>query len=154
MSTCYITIKDASELSGKSIQTVRRLIKSKKVKFRRDKTPQGFNYLIDESSFVEFYNIARSQKPIKAKKETSAKTTKAVTSKKNTPQESKSLSKSEGFEAAVEFNDTLRHLIKQHSTEKESLFKLIDSFQGKVIALENRLKIESEKSNKPWYRLW
>ena len=58
--TSYISIKDAADLSGKSIQTIRRLIKSKKVKFKKDRTPQGFNYLIDEQSFCAFYNIQRA----------------------------------------------------------------------------------------------
>ena len=57
----YLSIKEAADLSGKSIQTIRRLIKSKKVKFKKDRTPQGFNYLIDEHSFCELYNLNRSQ---------------------------------------------------------------------------------------------
>lgn len=146
MSTCYITIKDAAELSGKSVQTIRRLIKSKKVKFKRDKTPQGFNYLIDKNSFMEFYNITRDHTTIK---ETAIPVETAEIKEDIT-----AITLKQSFDAAVEFNETVRQMIKQHSTEKESLFKLIDSFQGKVIALENRLKIESEKANKPWYRIW
>ena len=154
MSTCYITIKDASEISGKSIQTIRRLVKAKKVKFKRDKTPQGFNYLIDKTSFNDYYNIAREHAKVE-KKAVEAKTNETEVSETAQPKETtKALAGKVEFEAAVEFNETLRHMIKQHSTEKESLFKLIDSFQGKVIALENRLKIETEKQNKPWYKIW
>ena len=153
MSTCYITIKNASEISGKSIQTIRRLVKAKKVKFKRDKTPQGFNYLIDETSFKEYYNIAREHAKVE-KKEVKAKAVEVEAEADQPKETTKALAGKVEFEAAVEFNETLRHMIKQHSTEKESLFKLIDSFQGKVIALENRLKIETEKQNKPWYKIW
>lgn len=146
MSTCYITIKDAADLSGKSIQTIRRLIKSKKIKFKRDKTPQGFNYLIDKDAFMEFYNISRAH--------TNLNETVIPVETAEIKEETTSITLKQSFDAAVEFNETVRQMIKQHSTEKESLFKLIDSFQGKVIALENRLKIESEKANKPWYRIW
>jgi len=146
MSTCYITIKDAAELSGKSVQTIRRLIKSKKVKFKRDKTPQGFNYLIDKNSFMEFYNITRGH--------TNLNETAIPVETAEIKDDTTAITLKQSFDAAVEFNETVRQMIKQHSTEKESLFKLIDSFQGKVIALENRLKIESEKANKPWYRFW
>lgn len=146
MSTCYITIKDAAELSGKSVQTIRRLIKSKKVKFKRDKTPQGFNYLIDKNSFMEFYNITRGH--------TDLNKTAIPLETAEIKEDTTAITLKQSFDAAVEFNETVRQMIKQHSTEKESLFKLIDSFQGKVIALENRLKIESEKANKPWYRFW
>lgn len=45
-----ITIQDAAELSNKSVQTIRRAIKAGKIKYRRRKTPQGFNYLINKES--------------------------------------------------------------------------------------------------------
>ena len=128
MSTCYITIKDAAELSGKSVQTIRRLIKSKKVKFKRDKTPQGFNYLIDKNSFMEFYNITRGH--------TNLNETAIPVETAEIKDDTTAITLKQSFDAAVEFNETVRQMIKQHSTEKESLFKLIDSFQGKVIALE------------------
>jgi hypothetical protein len=46
MGNSYITIQEASELANKSIQTIRRSLKSKKLKYKRQDTPQGFNYLI------------------------------------------------------------------------------------------------------------
>ena len=50
MSSEYISIQEAADLTGKSIQTIRRAIKTKKVEFKRRKTPQGFNYQIKASS--------------------------------------------------------------------------------------------------------
>jgi mRNA-degrading endonuclease YafQ of YafQ-DinJ toxin-antitoxin module len=52
-----------------------------------------------------------------------------------------------------EFNQTLQVLIKQHSKEKENLFKLIEAFQNKVVTLETKLKSTEEKG-KSWYRFW
>lgn len=56
-----ITITEAADLIDKSIQTIRRLIKGGKVKYRRKKTPQGFNYMIDKASLMEVFDMAPQQ---------------------------------------------------------------------------------------------
>lgn len=173
-SSKYITIKNAAQLSGKSIQTIRRMIKSKKIKFKKDKTPQGFNYLIERDSLFEYFKL---DKGIEIKNETPAKEPAA----KPIPQETASTepikqeevvaTKEEttdmivpaeaerahqqivSYEPVKEFNDTIQKLIEQHGQEKENLFKLVESFQNKVISLENKLKAE-HGSSKKWYKLW
>lgn len=57
------------------------------------------------------------------------------------------------YEPVKEFNETMQKLIVQHGKEKENLFKLVESFQNKVISLENKLKV-SETSKKKWFKLW
>ncbi|MBI2463503.1 helix-turn-helix domain-containing protein [Candidatus Peregrinibacteria bacterium] len=52
-----LTINEASSLSGKSPQTIRRLLKQKKLKFRRKRTPQGFSYFIDRSSIADYFDL-------------------------------------------------------------------------------------------------
>ena len=153
----YLSIKEAADLSGKSIQTIRRLIKSKKVKFKKDRTPQGFNYLIDEQSFCDLYNLNRSQTARKI--ETQEETT-TVTSAEVTPvqQESSAVVMQNTnamveYDTVNEFNCTIQKIVDQHGKEKENLFKLIETFQNKVISLENKLKVET-LSKKKWYKFW
>ena len=57
MAATYITIQEAAELSGKSIQTIRRAIKAKKLSSRKKKTPQGFNYSINKESIIKSYKL-------------------------------------------------------------------------------------------------
>ena len=145
MTKDFISIKDASEISGKSIQTIRRMIKSKKIKFKKEKTPQGFNYLIDLNDMITFYNIDRSAAGITDTVIQEEETTTAVVSQIS--QESVSI------QPAIEFNNTMSKLIDQHSKEKENLFNLIENFQNKVVNLENQLKIE-RLSKKAWWKFW
>jgi len=155
--TSYLSIKEAADLSGKSIQTIRRLIKAKKVKFKKDRTPQGFNYLIDEQSFCDLYNLQRSQttRPIE---ENTAKaeeiTTAEVATVDNSPQavQQNQVAMVE-YDTVNEFNCTIQKIVDQHGKEKENLFKLIETFQNKVISLENKLKVET-LSQKKWYKFW
>jgi len=148
----YLSIKEAADLSGKSIQTIRRLIKAKKVKFKKDRTPQGFNYLIDEHSFCELYNLNRSQ---------TARTIEANPAEpvpvEATTQESAVVVKNNNavveYDTVNEFNCTIQKIVDQHGKEKENLFKLIETFQNKVISLENKLKVET-LSKKKWYKFW
>jgi len=145
MTKDFISKKDASEISGKSIQTIRRMIKSKKIKFKKEKTPQGFNYLIDLNDMITFYNIDRSAAGITDTVIQEEETTTAVVSQIS--QESVSI------QPAIEFNNTMSKLIDQHSKEKENLFNLIENFQNKVVNLENQLKIE-RLSKKAWWKFW
>ena len=47
-----ITIFEAANLTNKSVQTIRRLIKTGKIKFKRKRTAQGFNYMVDKASLL------------------------------------------------------------------------------------------------------
>ena len=57
MEEMLISITDAAQMCGKSIQTLRRAIKSKKIKVRKKRTPQGFNYLVEKESVLSFYGL-------------------------------------------------------------------------------------------------
>lgn len=69
-----LTINEASHLSGKSPQTIRRLLKQKKLKFRRKRTPQGFSYFIDRSSISDYFDIGSSDQPSHQSSEISSHT--------------------------------------------------------------------------------
>jgi hypothetical protein len=140
----YISIKDAAKVSNKSIQTIRRAIKSNKIGYKKQKTPQGFNYLIDRESFFNEYNISR------------AKTTQRITNSETTTQITELATlQMESFQTQLtEFSETMRTLVEQHAKEKENLFKLIETFQNKVISLENKLKLVEENISRSWWRFW
>jgi hypothetical protein len=138
----FISIQEASELAGKSIQTIRRAIKAKKFKVNRQKTPQGFNYLIEKESFCETFKIKLSQEAPKAKKETT-KTEKKMTSK------SKNITVDpEDFK---DFVRTMENLIAQHSEERKSFLGLINTMQEKIYILENQLNLLQAPQKKKWF---
>lgn len=43
----FVSIQEAAGMMGKSVQTIRRLIKKGEIRAKRVKTPQGFNYIIE-----------------------------------------------------------------------------------------------------------
>lgn len=145
MSDQYISIKDASDLSGKSIQTIRRAIKAKKFKFKKQRTPQGFNYLIDKESFFNEYNISRADTTRNLDE------TRAVVAPTQTSVSTELTNFSNQLQ---EFSRTLEKIVDQHAKEKENLFKLIETFQNKVISLENKLKLVEESVKRKWWKVW
>lgn len=66
-----LTIQEASKLSQKSTQTIRRLIKTNKIKCKKKRTPQGFNYEVDRDSLIKCFELN-----IEEIKETSKKASK------------------------------------------------------------------------------
>lgn len=201
--TQYIAIKEAADLSGKSAQTIRRMIKSKKLKYRKDRTPQGFNYLIDLESVKENFKLTQAEveavipSPQVTKVATldldanpdaimekteevtpveTVTTASATDQEKPTTAEAKEASEEfqtpqaqatstdliahdrthqqiVSYEPVKEFTDTIQQLVVQHGKEKENLFKLIETFQNKVISLENKIKVEAN-NKKRWFRFW
>lgn len=160
----YISIKDAAEISGKSVQTIRRMIKAKKLKFKKERTPQGFNYLLEAESVYSHFGVERDDSaPEITNDANQTDIVEAVEAKVkeedslNTPvapavAQDRSHQKIVNYEPVKEFNDTIQKIVDQHGKEKENLFKLIESFQNKVIHLETKLKDKSSK--KGLFRLW
>lgn len=136
-------------LSSKSVQTIRRAIKGKKIKARKSKTPQGYNYMVDRQSLISIYNlkeeqIAKNQENTQVKDET----------KNETAKQQKKLAKN--FVTSDDLNifkDTMQKLIDQHEKDKENLFRLIKTFQDRMVVLENQVKM-LEAPKKKWFRFW
>jgi site-specific DNA-cytosine methylase len=51
------------------------------------------------------------------------------------------------------FKDTVQKLIDQHEKDKENLFRLIKTFQDRVVVLENQVKLLAQPKKK-WYEIW
>lgn len=150
MSKDYISIQEASELAKKSIQTIRRSIKAKKVIVRRQRTPQGFNYLIEKASFSNFYNLGLITETAEAS--IPAETAEIPKHEPKAKSENKKLSvEPEDFKNFVK---TLENLLTQHSDERQNFLRLINTLQEKVFVLENQLNLLKGPIEKKWYQLW
>ena len=154
MAETLLTIQEVSAITGKSLQTIRRAIRAKKVQATRKKTPQGFNYLITQKSVAAFYKVNlkgynRERVPGSVTLEPSSDV------KKNMQQ--KSLSTADAF-ATLNDLKTLEHevanLLEEYKKEKESFVRFMRSFQEKFVVLENQLKLLEEPKKKSWFAFW
>jgi hypothetical protein len=156
MAQTFLTIQEAAMLSNKSIQTIRRAIKGKKLKARKSKTPQGYNYMVDRQSLVSIYDLKNIDES-KLNNETAENENETKESdelKNEVAKTQKKLSKQ--FITSEElglFKETMQKLIDQHEKDKENLFRLIKSFQDRMIVLENQVKM-LEAPKKKWYEIW
>lgn len=136
-----ISIQDAADLTKKSIQTIRRAIKAKKFKFRRDKTPQGFNYMIDKNSLSEFYEV-----------KTDVRINNGIEKEPvvfGTKNETMTLDVDD-FKA---FAQTLKTMLAQHSEERQNFLRLVNTMQEKIFVLENQINL-LKAPQKKWFHFW
>lgn len=141
MSETFLTIQEAAEISGKSIQTIRRAVKSKKVVIKKKRTPQGFNYLLGKDSLLKYYGIQatlfeRDAGGIKGSAKTKSLTTEFAT-----------------VEDLKKFQKDISEVLEEHKKEKESFMRFMKAFQERFVVLENQLKL-LEQPKKKWYQLW
>lgn len=145
MAQTFLTIQEAAELTRKSVQTIRRAIRSKRIKSRKRKTPQGYNYMIDKDSLVSAYDLKKANDAIVAeKKKSSGKIS------KNAKKIAKQYLTHDDLGI---FKETIQNLIDQNEKDKENFFRLIKTFQDRVIVLENQVKLLAQPKKK-WYQLW
>lgn len=153
MANEFISIQEAAELCNKSIQTIRRAIKSKKLKAKRKKTPQGFNYLINRASLSDAYGITFESVEKKVKERTvqaKAKKTKVVKAPKAPAKAETKTIDADDFKS---FTVALEKMISQHGDERQNFLRLINTLQEKVFVLENQLNL-LKAPQKSWYQVW
>ncbi|MFC1749336.1 hypothetical protein ACFL2V_11075 [Pseudomonadota bacterium] len=143
MAVTYLSIQEASELSGKSIQTIRRAIKSRKLTSKKKKTPQGYNYQINKESVLKYYKIKagkieREAGGIKTGKSAS----KAVSKEYATQEDMKNI------------QTQIEKALNENQKERENFVRLMQAFQDKFIALENQLKLLEDPRSRKWYEFW
>lgn len=145
MAQTFLTIQEAAELTQKSVQTIRRAIQSKKVKSRKKKTPQGYNYMIDKDSLVGTYELKKANAEVVAEKKVSgekiSKSTKKIARQYLT------------HDDLGIFKETVHSLIEQNEKDKENFFRLVKTFQDRVVVLENQVKLLAQPKKK-WFQLW
>lgn len=155
----YISIQDAADMSGKSIQTIRRAIKARKFLFKKVRTPQGFNYDIEKDSLCRFYKMTTEASvqaaPAKTEKQTE-KTAEPKSETKAMSEETKEVKKEKRYVEADDlkvFTMTLERLIAQHGDERQSFLRLINNLQEKIFVLENQLSL-LKAPEKKWFSFW
>lgn len=135
-----ITINEAANLLGKSIQTIRRMIKQKKIEVRKQRTPQGFNYLIVKESLRESLTMAGVSSTTDAPSFINAE----VREHRNIDENESSTSQmnfEDTFRDQLEqFGSTIQKLIEQNQQDKSNFFQLIKTFQDRNSLLEDRIK--------------
>jgi len=167
----YITIQEASELSGKSVQTIRRAIKSRKLRHKRSSTPQGFNYMINQESLCDLYKVEpmvdQIEQAQKREEEAAVKSTEKVVEKvaekiaeqvvEPTAVEMPQKKEAEKVYITAEdfkvFAGNLEKMIGQHSEERQNFLRLVNTLQEKIFVLENQLNL-LKAPKKKWFELW
>ncbi|MGL5830730.1 MAG: hypothetical protein ACRCZE_01130 [Candidatus Altimarinota bacterium] len=148
MAETLYSIQEAAAFAGKSVQTIRRALKTKKLTAKKQRTPQGFNYLIHEESLVSFYKLAnttRQHKSIKSEPEV-------------TLSEATQTSLVQEYVTKDELGEQKRNIDKlmdENRKDKETFMRFVKVFQDRFTALENQVKLLGEPGkNKKWYHFW
>lgn len=147
MAKDFLSIQEASDISRKSVQTIRRAVKAKKLICRRQKTPQGFNYLVSMKSLSELYGVKIQKEEVKAE-ETSVHN--VISSEKHSKKSENISINTADFKS---FAVTLEKMISQHSEERQNFLRLMNTMQEKIYFLETQLNLLKAPSKK-WYQLW
>lgn len=145
MAQTFLTIQEAAEISGKSVQTIRRAIRSKKIKSRKKKTPQGYNYMIDKDSLISTYDLKKANEEVVSEKKKSGEKI-----SKNAKKIAKQYLTHDDLGI---FKETVQNIIDQNEKDKENFFRLVKSFQDRVVVLENQVKLLAQPKKK-WYQIW
>lgn len=169
MKTDFIDINLAASISGKSLQTIRRAIKAKKISARKKKTPQGFNYFISKQSVIDFFQIKNSslkEIPIENRSDihdlnpasqlSSQATGHSPTQPSSHPtsQNSSSLSETVSNPAELkELKKMLQSLMTQYQKEREQIGSAITDLQGRLLIAENQVRLLSAPKKK-WFQFW
>lgn len=142
MAETLLSIQEAAAITGKSIQTIRRAIKAKKIISKRKKTPQGFNYMVTQESVASFYKI--NAKAFNRDREQGSVKEKDLST--------------EGAYATLQdlhaMEKEVADLLEEYKKEKESFMRFMKAFQERFVVLENQLKLLEEPKKKSWYQFW
>jgi excisionase family DNA binding protein len=144
MAETLYTIHEAAAYVNKSVQTIRRALKTKKLQAKKKKTPQGFNYLIKEESLLELYKNERQHGGINMEKSLrDAEQTSLVVE----------YASKEDFD---EQKKTLNSLVDENRKDKETFMRFVKVFQDRFTALESQVKLLEEPagSRRKWFQFW
>lgn len=157
MAETFIPLQEAATLSGKSVQTLRRAIKTRKIRAKRLRTPQGYNYQVSQGSVIDFYKL--KQKLFDRKQQgLNDDLDSQVTSRMNSRKVRNASKKLFLFnekkyltpEDLEQFNKSFREFARQSQKEREEMLCLIKAFQERVIVLENQVKLLDSADQRRW----
>lgn len=177
----YLSLQDASLLVNKSPQTIRRLIKGNRIRYRKYKTPQGFTYLVEKTNLARYFEEHEREEEddeLLSDAELVEEFDPAipeVATLKPLPQEPRMVHaepipqytqphqpvpQQETYDIAQGNGPSFQHngfsgashaerdslqpiitqLVQQHREDKKRLFELLETFQKRILILEDQLK--------------
>jgi len=143
MAETLYTIQEAAEAVNKSVQTIRRALKSKKLVAKKQKTPQGFNYLVGEEALFALYKVNRSHASIKNNPTLA------------TAEQTSLVTEYASKEEVGEQKRVLDRLVDENRKDKETFMRFVKVFQDRFTALENQVKLlEEPGKKKSWFQFW
>lgn len=143
MAETLYTIQEAAEAVGKSVQTIRRALKSRKLIAKKQKTPQGFNYLVGEEALFALYKVNRSH--------ASLKNNPTLANAEQTSLVTEYASKEE----VGEQKRVVEKMVDENRKDKETFMRFVKVFQDRFTALENQVKLlEEPGAKKRWFQFW
>lgn len=166
----YVSLQEAADLAGKSAQTIRRLIKSNKLRYRKYKTPQGFTYLVERHSVMAHFSdpvdsdsldgaelveefvptpAVESAVPEAPPSQQPAYRIQDYAQTKGEPIKSKAPANGVGNDDS--FQEVISQLILQHRDDKKRLFELLEMFQKRILTLEDQIKMLEAPKKKSWW---
>lgn len=144
----FVSINEAATLTGKSVLTIRRMIKQKKIQAKRQRTAQGFAYLVFRHSLNNFLDLTNRSD---SQTTSQPSLTTQPTSREHAGLERKA---EEALRRELsQFNVTIQRLVEQHEKDKTNLFDLIKKFQDRIMALEANIKL-LEAPKPRWWQFW
>lgn len=156
MSDATVTLQEAAKLAKKSVQTIRRAIKTKKVIAQKQRTPQGFNYIIDKESLLNAFilnaaeeNNLDSGMEIANVQELAEQ--RALIESTNNALESVEKQYTELKDLFQSFSTTMQSMIEHSNQERENYMRLMKTFQDRVVMLEDSIRFLKDKR---WYQFW
>ncbi len=142
MAETLLSIQEAADICGKSIQTIRRAIKNRKISAKRKKTPQGFNYMVSRDNIIALYKLDKNL------------------FQKHHERGSLQESNAAGNNDYVTKNDLhdvqsrMEELLDEYRKEKENFMRFMKVFQERFLILENQIKLLEAPRQKRWYQFW
>lgn len=168
-----VTIAEAAGLASKSAQTIRRLIKHDKIKCRRKRTPQGFNYMVDKASLLEYFGLIQPKPEVKEEEYIEEEDFEPVPEEKTDTEPEiyvldgdeevreevnkveehvleSTVDSQQSTEDGTQYTAIIEKLLDQHQSDKEKLYSLVEAFQQRVVTLEEQIKMLQAPKKKWW----
>ncbi len=148
MAETLYTIQEAAEAVGKSVQTIRRALKSRKLIAKKQKTPQGFNYLVGEEALFALYKVSRSHASLNGSGST-------ANSSLAQAEQTSLVTEYASKEEVTEQKRILDKMVDENRKDKDTFMRFVKVFQDRFTALENQVKLLDEPgAKKRWYQFW
>lgn len=133
----YFSIQEAAIKMGKSVQTLRRLIKKGEIATKKIKTPQGFSYLIEIASEKETFSNSHIQNvslPLQLEEKSSAPIQPEELTSQNPiePQQDHDFYHLDLQKPEILSNHTLKKLLGESHKEKIFLMTIIERLQNEL----------------------